>query len=75
MKCHLLLINLKTIFVIRFIITISLIQRFFVEYLFSIALLEPRILELTDPCIAYSDLVGDEKEMDNFGEDFFSLSM
>ena len=41
----------------------------------SIALLEPRILDLTDPCIAYSDLVGDGKEMDNFGEDFFSLSM
>jgi hypothetical protein len=41
----------------------------------SIALLEPRILDLTDPCIVYSDLVGDRKEMDNFGEDFFSLSM
>jgi hypothetical protein len=41
----------------------------------SIALLEPRILDLTNPYIVYSNLVGDGKEMDNFGEDFFSLSM
>ena len=41
----------------------------------DIAFLEPRIINLTNPCITYSDLVGDGKEMDNFGEDFFSLSM
>ncbi len=39
----------------------------------SIALLEPCILDLTDLDIVYSDLIGDEKEMDNFEEDFFSL--
>jgi len=33
------------------------------------------ILDLTDPYIAYSDLTGDRKEMDNSEEDFFSLSM
>jgi hypothetical protein len=38
----------------------------------DIAFLEPRILDLTDPCIVYSE---DGKEMDNFREDFFLLSM
>ena len=38
----------------------------------STALLEPRILDLTD---LYIDLIGDRKEIDNSEEDFFSLSM
>ena len=41
----------------------------------STVILEPCILDLTDPDIVYSDLIGDGKERDNFEEDFFLLSM